>query len=176
MHTEIETKLKVDSLDAVKQRLIEMSAEFIEEQRQIDHYLDDAKRMLTAEDKCLRLRFQQAGDEEKIFVTYKGAKFAGEIKKRTEIEFGVDNFQAAQDMFLHLGFVKVLEVAKVRQLWRLGECEVALDAVAGLGTFVEIEGEDAETIGEVKQSLGLSDVVHIMESYAHLLESKMRKQ
>ena len=176
MHTEIETKLKVDSLDAVKRQLIAMRAEFIEEQKQIDHYFDTSKRTLTAEDKCLRLRFQQAGGKEKIFVTFKGAKFASEIKQRTEIEFGVTDFQSAQDLFEQLGYKKVLEVAKIRSLWRMDDCEIALDEVSGLGTFVEIEGDDAEIIAQVKRKLGLGELRHIVESYACLMEGKMRNQ
>ena len=53
---EIEAKLKVDSHEEIVKRLVELGAEFMQEQLQTDYYLDDANRSLTETDRCLRLR------------------------------------------------------------------------------------------------------------------------
>ena len=55
MYSEIEAKLKVDSLDEVETKLKELSAEFIEQRFQSDCHYDDAEATLTNSDKCLRL-------------------------------------------------------------------------------------------------------------------------
>jgi len=66
MCTEIEAKLKVDSLEQVRQKLVELGAEFLQEQLQTDCYFDDANANLTKTDRCLRLRREQLGDGESV--------------------------------------------------------------------------------------------------------------
>jgi len=44
-----------------------------------------------------------------------------------------------------------------------------------LGYFVEIEGPDDEKIADVQRNLGLSDLPHIQESYAYLMERKLNQ-
>ena len=47
MCTEIEAKLKVDSLPEIEHKLGELSAEFLVEQLQTDYHFDDASATLT---------------------------------------------------------------------------------------------------------------------------------
>jgi len=42
-----------------------------------------------------------------------------------------------------------------------------------LGAFVEIEGPDSDTIARVQAMLGLSDVSHVMASYACLIAERL---
>lgn len=173
MCTEIETKLKVESLGEVEKKLEELGAEFLGEQLQEDCYFDDAGRTLTKGDRCLRLRRQVAGGNEKIFLTYKGAKEKARVKKRREIEFEIEDGDAAGKLFAALGYEQRLVFEKKRRLWRLGGCEVALDEVGVLGSFVEIEGSDEKQIADVQELLGLASVAHIKESYACLISERM---
>ena len=175
MCTEIEAKLKVDSLQEIKDKLAEIGAEFLEGQSQIDYYFDDANTTLTRTDRCFRLRRQLTGQSEKIFLTYKGAKEKGKFKKRQEIEIEIKGVDSAQKLLLALGYEKVLVFEKKRQIWRVGECDVALDKLPLLGSFVEIEGPDGERIADVQRNLGLADLPHIQESYAVLMEEKLRQ-
>ncbi len=172
MCTEIETKLKVDSHKEIIDGLAELGAEFLEEQLQMDYYYDDADRTLTKTDRCLRLRRQLTGENEKLFLTYKGAKEKDNFKKRQEMEIEIKGADSARKLLLALGYEKVLVVEKKRSTWRLGECEVALDELPLLGSFVEIEGPDGEKIADVQRSLGLADLPHITESYASLVAKK----
>ena len=176
MRTEIEAKLKVESLEEVKHRLTELGAEFLEEQLQTDCYFDDVKTTLTKADKCLRLRRQLVGESEKIFLTYKGAREKDKFKKRQEIEIEVEDGDLTEKLLLALSYEKILVFEKKRRVWRLGECEVALDEVPLLGDFVEIEGPDGERITDVQRDLGLADLPHIRESYAFLMAEKLRQQ
>jgi len=175
MHIEVEAKLKVDSLEQVAAKLTELGAEFRQEQLQIDNYFDDANRVLTKTDRCLRLRRLLAGKSERFFLTYKGAKEKNEFKKRQEIEIEVEDGNSAEKLLLLLGYNKALVFEKKRRIWRFGECEVALDELPLLGSFVEIEGPDGEKIADVQRNLGLSDLPPILESYASLMEEKLRQ-
>ncbi len=172
MCTEIEAKLKVDSLPEIEHKLAELGAEFLGEQLQTDYHFDDANATLTKTDRCLRLRKQMVGKSESFFLTYKGAKEKSNFKKRQEIEFEIKDADSACKLLSSLGYEQALIIEKKRRLWQLGNCEVALDQLPLLGDFVEIEGPDEEKIATVQESLGLTDLPHITESYASLVAKK----
>ena len=175
MCTEIEAKLKVDSLQEIERKLDELGAEFLAVQLQTDYHFDDANSQLTKTDRCLRLRRQRVGSSERFFLTYKGAKEESNFKKRQEIEIEIKDAESAKRLLSALGYEKVLVVEKKRRVWRLGDCEIALDRLPLLGDFVEIEGPDDQKIADAKTSLGLADLPHITESYASLTEAKLRQ-
>jgi adenylate cyclase class 2 len=175
MNIEIEAKLKVDSLEEIERKLTELGAEFKQEQLHTDSYFDNANGTLTKTDSCLRLRCQLVGENERFFLTYKGAKEKSEFKKRQEIEIEVEDGNSAEKLLSALGYKKSLVFEKKRRLYRLDQCKVALDELPLLGYFLEIEGPDAEKIADVQRNLGLSGLPHISKSYASLMEEKLRQ-
>ena len=175
MCIEVEAKLKVDSLSKIEQKLAELGARFVGEQLQTDYFFDDTKSMLIKEDKCLRLRRQLVGKNERCFLTYKGAQKKSNLKKRQEIEFEIIDSDSAHKLLLALGYKQVLVSEKKRRLWQFGDCYVALDTLPLLGDFVEIEGPDEEKIAHVKNNLGLTDVPHILKSYASMLSEQLQQ-
>ena len=174
MGMEIEAKLKVESLAEVERRLHDGSAEFVAEQCQQDVYYDDPLRALEGGDRCLRVRHQRVGDQEEILLTHKGPKLKDDFKKRQEIEVPIGDGQALDRLLAALGYQRALAVNKIRRVWRMGPCVVALDEVADLGTFVEIEGPDDQAIKAVQKELGLDGLSHIPKGYASLLAAKKR--
>ena len=172
MCTEIEAKLKVDSLEEIEHKLTGLGAEFQAEQLQIDYFFDDVNSTLAKTDRCLRLRKQMVRKNESLFLTYKGAKEKSNLKKRQEIELEIKDADSVRKLLSALGYEQCLVVEKKRRLWKLGDCEVALDRLSLLGDFVEIEGPDEEKIATVQKSLGLTDLPHIIESYASLVAKK----
>lgn len=176
MPVEIEAKLKVDSLEKVERKLTEVGAEFGQEQMHLDSYFDDEKGTFKKSDRCLRLRWQLVGKNERFFLTYKGAKEKDEFKKRPEVEIKIEDGDSAEKLLLLLGYNKVLVFEKKRRIWHLGQCEVALDELPLLGSFVEIEGHDDGKIADVQKSLGLSKLEVILESYASLMRKKLGKK
>ena len=83
-------------------------------------------------------------------------------------------FDESDDIAHRMGinYEKKMSIEKKRRLWRLGDCEVALDELLLLGCFVEIEGPDERTIADVQKTLGLSLLPHIQKSYAALMRKK----
>jgi len=175
MRFEIEAKLRVDSLREIAGRLTEVGAEFLEERLEKDCYFDQADGSFTRTDRCLRLRRQTVGRNEKVFLTYKGAKEKDQFKKRREIEIEVNDADCATELLVWLGYKKSLVFEKRRRVWRLGGCQVALDELPLLGSFVEIEGLDDEEITKVQEVLGLTVLPHIGEGYAVLMAQKLRE-
>ena len=173
MCTEIEAKLKVDSLQKAAEALPGLGAEFLYEQLQRDYYFDDADTTFIKTDRCLRLRRQLIGGEEKVFLTYKGPKQQGRLKRRQEIEIELSDGDLAEKLLLAVGYEKILVFEKKRRTWRLGRCEIALDELPLLGCFVEIEGPDEESITRVQIDLGLKALSHIVDSYAVLMENEL---
>lgn len=175
MCTEIEAKLKVDSLQEVEQKLRAISAEFVAEQVQSDYHFDDADGTLARGDKCLRLRRQTTGRQERYFLTYKGPKEKSSVKKRREIEVEVSDGESVRNLLASLGYRGAIVVQKNRRLWRVGDCEVALDRLDLLGEYVEIEGPNEEKIAAVQDKLGLSGLRHIPKSYAGLIRARCKE-
>ena len=146
MRAEIEAKLKVDSLADVERKLRECDASFVRETVQRDTYFDTADRDLTRRDECLRLRQEKIGQRERLTLAYKGPKEPDDYKKRTEIEVQVGDADATESLLAALGHEKALTFDKRRRLWKLLDCEVALDELPLLGVFVEVEGPDSGAI------------------------------
>ena len=172
MATETEAKLKVESHDEIMARLREAGASFAGEQLHTDIYFDDGGRSLMKSDKCLRLRISSGAGKEKFCLTYKGPKQSADYKKRDELETEVEDADVVEELLIALGYEKTLAFEKRRRLWHLGDCEVALDEVPALGSFVEIEGRDSAVIADVQRKLGLAHQPHIYQSYAALIAEK----
>ncbi len=173
MHTEIEAKLKVDSLEEVEQTLARLGARFIAEQIQTDHHFDDARATLSKKGSALRLRREQVGRATRLFLTYKGPQQKSSFKERREIEVEVKQGPQLETLLAELGYKRTITVEKTRRLWQLDQCRVALDRLPMLGQFVEIEGPDDKTIESAQKNLGLETLQHIPTSYAALTRAKL---
>jgi adenylate cyclase class 2 len=174
MNTEIEAKLKVESLSVIEKRLSQAGAVFLETQDQQDIYFDDKNCRLKNSDSCLRLRILRVGKTKTAILTYKGPKQKDNYKKRVEIEMQINDVASARKMFNLLGFYQRLIIEKKRDLWRFDGCLIALDSVKGLGFFVEIEGPSDRLISNVQKKIGLSGLKHIPHSYACLVEKNLK--
>jgi adenylate cyclase class 2 len=170
MPIEIEAKMKVNDHAAVRERLLAAGAARIGSAHQISTLFDTADRALFKSDKGLRLREERGeSGQTNLCVTYKGPRAAGPIKSREEIEFSVADADAATRLFESLGFAPVLVFEKRRETWTLADCEIALDELPRIGSFVEIEGPSEAGILYARETLGLSDRPMIRDSYVALL-------
>ncbi len=67
MHTEIEAKLKVDSLQEIERKLDEVGAEFLEEQLQTDTYCDAADATLKTATAHFGYGSRESGKKRRLF-------------------------------------------------------------------------------------------------------------
>ncbi|NUM44941.1 MAG: class IV adenylate cyclase [Anaerolineales bacterium] len=145
---------------------------------------DTPEQALRRSYQVLRLR-----QDAKVRVTYKGpGKLQGGVRARQEIEFGVDNFDAAQATFEALGYEVSFVYEKYRTTYTLDvgsgdfsrskatevattnrTVEIVFDETP-LGTFTEIEGPDAASIQTAAHRLELDWAARINDSYVYLFE------
>ena len=181
MPVEIEIKLKVDDLSAVRERLKSLGAERVGEVVETNVFFDTSDRALMASDCGLRLRRnRRAGKTEKLVLTYKGPRAEGPVKRREEIEILVDSFDATVELLSRLGYTQNLSFEKRRETWKLEKATIELDTLPQLGHFVEIEARSEAQVLKLRDKLGLNDLESILTSYPdlvshHLSERKPRQ-
>lgn len=148
---EVEVKFPVADMPALERKLVALAGRFRETVEQVDRYFAHPARDFARTDEALRLR--RVGHH--VAITWKGPRLAGGTKTRREIELplgavagsGLSGRPATLDRWTDLlealGFRRVLEVAKRRcpgrLTWEGADVELALDAVTGLGDFLELE-------------------------------------
>jgi predicted adenylyl cyclase CyaB len=179
MKLEIEAKIKVTKLEPLAEKLRQLGAEFLQTVREQDLYFNSADGLLKKSDRGLRLRkrtSQVLNSKSEIFLTYKGPRGKSVFKSREEIQVRVDDFDAMKNILLGLGYKEHLTVDKIRQIWQLEQCEICLDDVMHLGTFIEVEGPDEKTIAGILEKLGLDKTEHISKGYAKMTAENLKSR
>lgn len=186
---EVEIKVPADA-DAVRDRLREAGADRVDARSQRDAYYDAPHRDFAETDEALRLRRESPLPDgigadaetpsaaETTTVTYKGPLLDAGSKTRVEHETAVDDGEAMADALSGLGFEPAAVVEKHREFWSFAGFTVTLDAVDGVGEFVEIEREvdDEDAIESTRDDalealdrLGLDGDSQVRTSYLGLL-------
>lgn len=180
MEFEVENKFRVYDFSETEACLNRLHTQFSPSVEQVDLYFSHPIRDFVATDEALRLR--RVGRENAF--TYKGPKIDRETKTRREIELECESgdlgFAKAQAFLEALSFRAVREVRKQRRLaellWEHRKFVIALDHVARLGFFVELETQataaDLPSTTSALQALALHLRLTNCErrSYLELLE------
>ena len=184
MQLEIEQKFPVKGFEQVRKTLAGLGAAFEQPVSQTDVYFRHPTRNFIQTDEALRLR--RVGEENCI--TYKGPKIDQETKTRREIELafepGQKTFETWTELLEILGFARGGEVQKERTPgklpWQGYEVHLALDTVAGLGTYLELEivADDQELADAKKCVLSLAEKLSLgpaeRRGYLTLLASQQK--
>ncbi len=176
---EREVKIPVADLDAVRERLQVAGADpqrpaGLESNLVFDLVDAPVDRRLRSRRELLRLRSDGGGSR----LTFKSApRFVDGVKERLEHEFEVNDPAAARLLLESLGFRVAVRYEKVRETWRLLDCEIALDRTP-MGDFVEVE-ELADVsprgrIEEVCRLCGLQAERSVPEDYLALYRAYRR--
>ena len=162
---EVEMKFSVADPRALEQRLGSLGAKWHDPIDQVDRYFNHPCRDFARTDEALRLRHDGDG----VVITWKGPRIDAATKTRREIELplamrlpkGGDAAAPAAstiaewtELLEAIGFRPVATVAKRRRParvhWQRVEVDVALDSVAGVGEYLELELQASEA--EVPQA------------------------
>ena len=174
---EVELKCRADH-EQLRGRLAELGATRTDSRRQVDTYYDAPHRSFADTDEALRIRRETpAAGAERTKLTYKGPLVEAESKTREEHETAVDDAAALAAALSALGFEPAAVVEKDREYYSLEGYTVVLDAVDGLGSFVEVEREtDEASVEAVREGavelldrLGLDADDQLRISYLGLL-------
>ena len=145
---EVELKLRADH-DRVRGRLDDIGATHVGTVTQEDTYFDAPDRNFADTDEALRIRRERRGDNDPAVatLTYKGPLVEEASKTRQEAETHVEDGAALRSILEGLGYQQAATVRKERTRYSVEDCTVTLDAVEGLGEFVEIEIETERELG-----------------------------
>lgn len=168
---EIEAKFYVRHLSRIEARLRQLGGTLIQPRTlEINLRFDTPQGELRRAGRVLRLRRDQTAQ-----LTYKSASRPQEgALERTEIEFSVSDFEAAQQFLQALGYQICFIYEKYRTTFALAQAQIMLDELP-YGNFVELEG-DLSTIKNLAEQLGLRWEAAIPESYYRLFEILQQKQ
>jgi adenylate cyclase class 2 len=168
---ELELKYYVNDLNRLQERVISLGAECTQTRvQEINLRFDLPGYELSAAGKALRLRY-----DTEARLTFKGPSQSAEgVRLRQEIEFIADNYQAAREFLLALGYQVILVYEKFRTTYMFDNVQILLDELP-YGNFIEIEGVAPVKIREVSQYLGLNWEARISESYTVLFD-RLRDQ
>ena len=171
---EVETKLKIDCIEDIEERIKELIGAYKGEKIEIDRYFDHPNMQILSGGCALRVR--DAGGKYRL--TYKGPKKDEETTSRTEIEIGIESAGEMIEILDELGFYEVSTVKKLRKTYLLKDLIITLDTVDDLGEFIEVEGkasndrefkEKKDEIFKLLKRLGLSTGMISQRSYLEML-------
>ncbi len=174
MGLEIEAKLRVESHDAIRQKLAELGAKPLGAVMETNHILDSADASLRSAGTGLRVRTSKPinGDAATTTLTYKGPVEDGRFKRRRELELEISSSAECLELLAALGFTSLMVFKKRRESYALGSARIELDELPSLGRFVEIEAPNEGTISSVQTELGLAALIHMDQSYVALIAAQ----
>lgn len=164
---ETEVKFYIRDLNKIELRLLDLKAQLIQPRtHETNLRFDNANNDLRNNSRVLRLR-----QDGKAKFTFKGpsVEMEGGVLSRQEIEFVVEDYENAKLFLEALGFHAVVFYEKFRTTYELNDIHIMLDELP-YGKFVEIEGEDVETIHNISNLLGLNWDNMVKAGYHALFE------
>lgn len=164
---EIEAKFHVQNLRKIELRLLELYAQLIQPRvHEVNLRFDRPDGELRNSFRVLRLR-----QDDIARFTFKGPSVEkeGGILSRQEIEFEVGHFDSAKHFLEAIGFQVVVFYEKFRATYELNDTHIMLDELP-YGSFIEIEGENVESIHSIADLLGLNWEAMVKAGYHALFE------
>jgi len=158
---ELEVKFFVADMKALEQKTLALGGTLIQPRtHEYNLRFDTPAGDLTEAMSVLRLR-----RDNRSHLTYKGPSTTlGGVLARTELEFEVSDFEAAQKFVEALGFRSKFIYEKYRTTYDHNGLKITLDEMP-YGEFVEIEGPDAASIHQAAEDLGLDWEQRLPETY-----------
>ena len=169
---EIEAKFHVQNLRKIELRLLELKAQLIQPRvHEVNLRFDRPDGELRNSFRVLRLR-----QDDIARFTFKGPSVeeTGGILSRQEIEFEVGDFDSAKQFLEAIGFQVVVFYEKFRTTYELNNTHIMLDELP-YGSFIEIEGENVETIHSIADLLSLNWDAMVKAGYHALFERVVGK-
>ncbi|NIS78887.1 MAG: CYTH domain-containing protein [Anaerolineales bacterium] len=160
---EIEAKFLIHHLADFRRRVIAEGGQRLEP-RTLERNLrfDTQDKKLSASHQVLRLR-----QDVHTLLTY---KYAHTTEERTEIEFEVNDFNAAKSLLEALGYQVVFIYEKYRETFTLDPTLIMLDELP-FGFFIEIEGPSRESVHEMASTMNLMWKHRAKADYLTLFEN-----
>ena len=146
---QIEITVRVNnSLKEVDNILIKQGFNIIRKSRIEDKYLTNSNMILTERNilkilsKSVLIRYVKTNDKEYKNITYKKKEYnKKQVLSEIKYSVNIDDINKAYDLFIELGYKKIVEVKYDAIVYSNGETELAFQNVENLGLLLEVENE-----------------------------------
>ena len=173
---ELEIKIKIESetlfkkvFDACNQLCGRPITHFF----QLDEYYDTPDEQLKQQDLVIRIRSQ--GSKKMITLKSPRMKLPSGMTNRIELEFLSAEGENVQQQLLIQGLNTQEAAEKERWTFLYQECEIVLDKLPFIGSFVEIEGPSEAAINEIISLLDLASCPVVRQHYGELMMDRFRE-
>ena len=166
---EIECKAALNSVDETElpRRIDALGFSPEYECREADVYYNGVSRDFRGTDEALRVREHTQGGVTHARVTYKGPKTDAVSQTRFELETAVEDAGTMRAILAALGYAPVLTVSKARRGYAgsgaYAGVHLCLDAVDGLGAYLELEIVAPDDIGPTERESRVAVLLSLLD-------------
>lgn len=169
---ELEIKVKINSPEQFDQ-LLKTCKEFYGAPSyllQLDEYFDNLEGQLKKQDLVIRIR--TIGTQKTIALKSPRVLLESGMSHRIELEFEAAAGEKVQEQLVSQGLKSLEAYEKERWTFVANDCEIVLDKLPFIGTFIEIEGPSEAAIQDLVKKLKLSENSIISKNYGELMKDK----
>ena len=173
---ELEMKIQLESEDhfqSVFDRCEKVFGPPVSQMRQLDKYYDTSDSQLKKQDLVIRIR--SMGDQRTIALKSPRVQMPHGASSRIELEFVAAEAKKVEEQLSSQGLQAYEASEKERWTFTFKECEIVIDRLPFIGSFVEIEGPTEAAILEIVQLLHLSSFAPLQKNYGELIAEKFKK-
>lgn len=140
---------------------------------QLDEYYDTPDRQLKKQDLVIRIRSN--GEKKTIALKSPRIELPSGMTSRIELEFLSAEGEKVHAQLLSQGLNPNEAAEKERWTFIYNDCEIVLDKLPFIGSFIEIEGPSEDAIHKIVQLLDLSSCQVVRKNYGELMMDKFRE-
>lgn len=173
---ELEIKIKISSeehFQAIYDSCNKLFGQPISHMRQLDEYYDTPDGQLKKQDLVVRIRSN--GEKKTIALKSPRIDLPSGMTNRIELEFLSAEGEKVHEQLLSQGLNSNEAAEKERWTFIYHDCEIVLDKLPFIGSFIEIEGPSEDAIKEVVHLLDLSSCQIVQKNYGELMMDKFRE-
>jgi adenylate cyclase class 2 len=140
---------------------------------QLDEYYDTPDGQLKKQDLVIRIRSN--GEKKTIALKSPRIELSSGMTNRIELEFLSAEGENVHEQLLNQGLNPNEAAEKERWTFIYDDCEIVLDRLPFIGSFIEIEGPSEDSIHRIVDLLNLSACQIIQKNYGELMIDKFRE-
>ena len=173
---ELEIKIKINSeehFQALYDTCNKLFGPPVSHLLQLDEYYDTSDGQLKKQDLVMRIR--SSGEKKTIALKSPRIELPSGMTSRIELEFLSAEGETVHEQLMNQGLSPNESAEKER--WTLvdNDCEIVLDKLPFIGSFIEIEGPSENIINEIVTLLNLSSCQVIQKNYGELMMAKFQE-
>lgn len=173
---ELEIKIQISSEDhfqLIYKACNRLFGEPISHVLQLDEYYDTPDGQLKKQDLVIRIRSN--GKKKTIALKSPRIELPSGMTNRIELEFLSAEGEHVHEQLLSQGLHPNEAAEKERWTFIYNDCEIVLDKLPFIGSFIEIEGPSENAINKVVHLLDLSSCPVVRKNYGELMRDKFRE-